>query len=92
MLAGRMCLEGLHASLPLSSEGSAVKRLPLSTSYDGCSAKETVLAALDEYGDAMTPKELAEATGMPHGTARMVMRQLSKQGTICRVKRGHYSL
>jgi DNA-binding IclR family transcriptional regulator len=66
--------------------------IEISVSYDDRPAKETVLAALEEYGDAMTPKQLAEATGMPHATARHAMRQLAKQGKICRVKRGYYSL
>lgn len=54
-------------------------------------AREKILEALRKHG-TLTPKEIAQHTGLNHNTVRGVVQRLAKKGLIKKTGRGKYSL
>ena len=51
----------------------------------------SILAALEDAGEAMSPTEIADATGMPNQNVRQTLHRMAKAGEVVKAGRGRYA-
>jgi AAA domain/IclR helix-turn-helix domain len=54
--------------------------------------RKRIIAALDEEGEPMTPKDIAAAVGQPATNVRGLLRKMAKAGEVTKIKYGLYVL
>src|SRR6516165_1683144 len=52
--------------------------------------RNTIIAALEDHGEPMTPAEIASATGKPGGNIRKLLFKMAKAGEVHKVGKGRY--
>lgn len=83
-------VEEVEDALEFDGETGRWTKVGDAETYRRSKEQMKIVRALQQAGEPMGPKEIAEATRLPHASVRQLVRKLAKDGVIGSVGKGKY--
>jgi hypothetical protein len=91
-VTGREIEEEAELALRWDADLASWKLVGDAEEYRISQERQEIVQVLEEGGEPMTPKEVAELLGKPSNTVKYLMWRMSKDGQLATAGKGRYSL